>query len=71
MKIDEKILSKLTEDQKKKVEAAQTPEELLALAKDYGYTLSDEQLDALIGGHGDRICNDTDWCSQNTCNWYW
>ena len=30
MNIDESILSKLTDEQKKKVEAAKTPEELLA-----------------------------------------
>ena len=36
MKIDVKILSKLTDEQKKKVEAAQSPEELLALAKESG-----------------------------------
>lgn len=42
MKLNENILSKLTDDQKKKVKAAQTPEELLALAKEAGYELSEE-----------------------------
>ncbi len=37
MNINENILNKLTDEQKKKVEAAQTPEELLALAKEAGY----------------------------------
>ena len=32
MNIDETILSKLSDEMKKKVEAAKTPEELLALA---------------------------------------
>jgi hypothetical protein len=50
MNIPEKILSQLTEEQKKKVEAAQTPEELLALAKETGYELSPEQLEAVSGG---------------------
>ena len=50
MNIDEKILSKLTEEQKKKVEAAQSPEELLALAKEAGYELTPEQLEAVAGG---------------------
>lgn len=50
MKIDESILSKLTDEQKKKVEAAKSPEELLAAAKEAGYELSQNQLDALSGG---------------------
>ena len=36
MNIPENVFSKLTEEQKKKVEAAQSPEELLALAKEAG-----------------------------------
>ena len=51
MNIPENILSTLTDEQKKKVEAAKTPEELLALAKDSGYELTAEQLDAVAGGH--------------------
>ena len=43
MNIPENILSTLTDEQKKKVEAAQSPEELLALAKEAGYELSQEQ----------------------------
>ena len=50
MNIDDSILNKLTDDQKKKVEAAQTPEELLALAKEAGYELSPDQLEAVSGG---------------------
>ena len=50
MNIDDSILNKLTDDQKKKVEAAQTPEELLALAKEAGYVLSPDQLEAVSGG---------------------
>ena len=50
MNIDESILSKLTDEQKKKIEAAQSPEELLALAKQEGYELSKEQLEAVSGG---------------------
>ena len=55
MNIDESILNKLTDDQKKKVEAAQSPEELLALAKEAGYELSPDQLEAVSGG----------WCSDH------
>ena len=46
MNIDERILSKLTDEQKKMVEAAMSPEELLSLAKEAGYELTQEQLDA-------------------------
>lgn len=50
MKIPENVFSTLTDDQKKKVEAANTPEELFALAKESGYHLTQEQLDAVSGG---------------------
>jgi len=60
MNIDENILSKLTDEQKEKVKAAQTPEELLAIAKETGYELSPEQLEAVSGG-------EIKWCSDNAC----
>ena len=60
MNISESILNKLTDEQKKKVEAAQTPEELLSLAKEAGYELSPDQLEAVSGGW----CPD---CSINDC----
>ena len=50
MIIDERIFSKLTDEQKKAVEAAQSPEELLAFAKETGYELTDEQLSAVSEG---------------------
>ena len=71
MNISENILSKLTDEQKKKVEAAQTPEELLALAKEAGYDLTPEQLGVICGGNGSKLCNDSDWCTKNTCEWNW
>ncbi len=63
MNIDRSILSKLTDEQKKKVEAAKTPGELLAIAKEVGYELSQEQLDAVSGGK-DNWCSD---CKENVC----
>ena len=51
MNIPESIPSKLTDEQKKKVEAAQTPEELLAIAKETGYELTPDQLEAVSGGN--------------------
>ena len=59
MNIDESILSTLTDEQKKKVEAAQTPEELLAITKEAGFELSPEQLEAVAGGH---------WCTTDGCH---
>ena len=50
MIVDERILSTLTDEQKKAVEAAQSPEELLSLAKEAGYELSPDQLEAVSGG---------------------
>ena len=57
MNIDEKILNTLTEEQRAKVAAAKTPEELIAIAKETGYQLSTEQLDAMSGGS---------WCPCNS-----
>lgn len=53
MSIDENILSKLTDEQKKKVDEAQSPEELLAIAKETGYELTPEELEAISGGGWD------------------
>ena len=50
MNIDESIFGRLTDEQKKKVETAKSPEELLALAKEAGYELSPEQLETVAGG---------------------
>ena len=50
MNIDESILSKLTDEQKNKAKSAQSPEEILAIAKEAGYELSAEQLEAIAGG---------------------
>ena len=58
MNIPENILNTLTDEQKKRIEAAQSPEELLAIAKETGYELSDDQLQALSGGESwtDELC---------------
>ena len=48
MHIPEKAFSTLTDEQKKRVEAAKTPEELLALAKEAGYELT-------LDGHGKTV----------------
>lgn len=55
------IFNKLTEGQKKKFENCKTPEELLSLAKDEGFELTEEQMEAVSGGAG--------WggCTHSTC----
>ena len=50
MNIPENILSTLTDEQKKQIEAAKSPEELSALAKNLGTELSLEQLEGISGG---------------------
>ena len=63
MKIPEDVLSKLTDEQKKRIEAAKTPEKYLAIAKETGYELSEEQLNAMAGGWCPD-CKD-DYCCDN------
>ena len=69
MNIPESILCTLTDEQKKKVEAAQTPEALLALAKEAGYELNPEQLESVAGGDGSSWC--TIYCSDYNCHRFW
>ena len=42
----------LTPEQKEKAKNCKTIEDLLALAKDEGYTLTEEEIDAISGGGG-------------------
>ncbi|MBQ9003215.1 MAG: Nif11-like leader peptide family natural product precursor [Eggerthellaceae bacterium] len=42
----------LTPEQQEKARAAKTPEEILALAREEGYELSDEELETVSGGWG-------------------
>ena len=63
MDIDLKIFNILTDEQKKAVETAQTPEELIALAKEAGYELSPDQLEAVAGGGS--WCDD---CPNYSCD---
>jgi len=40
----------LTDEQKAKAKACKTPEEMLALAREEGYELTDEELEGVSGG---------------------
>ena len=46
----------LTEEQKARALACQTPEEIFALAQEEGYELTDEQLEGVAGGWGEANC---------------
>lgn len=48
--MNKELLAGLSEEQIKKVSQCQSVEELLALAKEEGYALTDEQLEAVSGG---------------------
>ena len=60
MDIDLKIFNILTDEQKKAVEDAQTPEELIALAKSQGYELTSE----------DMLAVSTGWQCDDNCQIY-
>ena len=51
----QELLKGLTDEQIARVKACKSHEELLALAKEEGITLSDEQLEAVSGG----FCSET------------
>lgn len=53
----------LSPELREKVRQCETPEELLALAKDEGYELSEEDLQAISGGGVDW----TLYCSDQSC----
>ena len=60
MDIDLNIFNILTDEQKKSVEEAQTPEELIALAKSQGYELTSE----------DMLAVSTGWQCDDNCQIY-
>ena len=57
------------EDIRKRAEACKTPEELLELAKEEGYELSDEDLEAVSGGdRGVWVTKDNCTLCRDACN---
>ncbi len=53
---------KLTDEQKKKIAECKTPKDFLAAAKEFGYELTDDQLDKISGGE-----TVTGWCDPPKC----
>ena len=55
--------SELTDEVKARLKGCETPEELLALAREEGYELSDEELESVSGGFWgcDHECGDLCW----------
>ena len=50
-------LENLTPEQQEKARACKTPEDILALAKEKGYELSDDQLESIAGGSIWELCS--------------
>ena len=64
MKLSEEMLSKVPDELKEKVKAATSADELIALSKESGFELSDDQLDAISGGECWH-CPNNSWCKVN------
>lgn len=61
----------LTPEMQAKVKACKTAEEILELAKEEGYELSDAELEGIAGGN-DFWSVDWNWCSNKgpCANWF-
>lgn len=55
--ISKDIENNLTDETMAKLKGCETPEELIALAQEEGYELSDEQLDQVSGGEWYSHCD--------------
>ena len=55
----------LTPEQKEKALACKTPDELLELAKEEGYDLTEEQLQSVSGGSWGDCSGYVDYCPKN------
>ena len=60
----------LTPEQLEKAKACTSPEELLALAKDAGYELTDDELDAVVGGRLFGLADSAGDVKEPGCLWY-
>jgi hypothetical protein len=74
MNIPENIFNTLTSEQKKKAAEAKNPQELIALAKECGQELTQEQLESVDAGFGcwgkcDPVCHERECGSNTTCRY--
>lgn len=53
----EAMYDSLSDEQKERVKAASSPEDILRLAQDAGYELSEDQLEGIAGGASWGGCN--------------
>jgi len=58
----------LSNDVKAKLRGCETTEEIVALAREEGYELTDEQLESISGGWAGK-CDDYT-CTSDTCDTY-
>ena len=61
-----KYFDELTEDQQSRVKSAESPEEVLAVAKEAGIELTDDQLESVSGGW--VKCDDGDIAPAKECH---
>ena len=59
-------LENLTPEQREKALACKSPEDVLALAKQEGYELSDDELEQVSGGWGEEVY----FVGCTTCGWH-
>lgn len=57
-------LDNLSPEIQEKVKTCKTPEEVIELAKEEGYELSNEELEGISGGWGDPNCPDKVQCRE-------
>ena len=56
---------KIPEELRERARACKTPEDVLALAKETGYKISDEELEGLSGGGFWSVCDSPYYCNAD------
>ena len=62
-------IGKLDPAVKAKLKGCETPEEIVALAQEEGYELSDSELEGISGGWGGGSCSETAYDPCDSHNW--
>ena len=65
----EDIYKSLTDEQKKMAEKCKTPEEMLALTKELGIKLNDDELEAVAGGKAWYEGEKCPFCPNDSSAW--